>query len=105
MFEKLGHTLVRRRKAVLALFIVVLIGAGATSSLLFPRLDSGGYNDPHSQSAKASSYLTSTFHVKDPALALVVQSSTSVTDPTTTADAASLEKSISAEPGVVKTLS
>jgi putative drug exporter of the RND superfamily len=105
MFEKLGHSLVRRRKAVLALFFVVLIVAGASSSLLIPRLSSGGYNDPASQSAKADAYLTTTFHVKDPALALVVDSKTAVTDPTTVADAAALEKAISSEAGVTKVLS
>ena len=105
MFERLGHTLVRRRKAVLALFTVILIAGGATSSLLIPRLDNGGYNNPSSDSVKAASYLASTFHVKDPALALVVQSTNSVTDPTTSADATSLEKAISQEAGVTKTLS
>jgi RND superfamily putative drug exporter len=105
MFEKLGHTLVRRRRAVLALFIVLLIAAGAGGSLLFARLDSGGYNDPSSQSAKADIYLTSTFHVKDPALALIVQSQNSVTNPTTVSDEMALEKAISVEPGVTKTLS
>jgi RND superfamily putative drug exporter len=105
MFEKLGHTLVRRRKAVLALFILLLLGAGSTSSLLIPRLDNGGYNDPHSESTKAASYLAATFHVKDPALALVVQSTTSVSDPKTVADAMALEKSIAQESGVSKVLS
>ncbi len=105
MFEKLGHSLVRRRKAVLALFFAILIVAGASSALLIPRLSSGGYNDPASQSAKADAYLTTTFHVKDPALALVVDSKTAVTDPTTVADAAALEKAISGETGVTKVLS
>ena len=105
MFEKLGHTLVRRRKAVLALFIVLLVVGGASSALLFPRLSAGGYNNPASESTKADNYLTSTFHVKDPALALVVDSKTSVTDPATFADASALEKAIAAEPGVTKTLS
>ncbi len=105
MFEKLGHTLVRRRKGVLALFIVIILGAGASSSLLFTRLDSGGYNDPNSQSAKADAYLTSTFHVKDPAIALVVQSTNSVSDALTVADASALEKAVASESGVTKTLS
>ena len=105
MFEKLGHSLVRRRKAVLALFFLILIVAGASSALLIPRLSSGGYNDPASQSAKADAYLTTTFHVKDPALVLVVDSKTSVTDPTTVADAAALEKTMSGELGVTKVLS
>lgn len=105
MFEKLGHTLVRRRKAVLALFIVILIAGGVGSSLLFSRLDSGGFVDPHSQSAKADAYLISTFRVKDPALALVVSSQNSVSNSQTVADETSLEKSVSTEMGVTKTLS
>lgn len=105
MFEKLGHTLVRRRKAVLALFTVILIAGGVSSSLLIPRLDNGGYNDPKSDSVKAATYLASTFKVKDPALALVVQSNNSVTDPTTVSDETSLENSISHEAGVTRTLS
>ena len=105
MFEKLGHSLVRRRKAVLAFFFLILIVAGASSALLIPRLSSGGYNDPASQSAKADAYLTTTFHVKDPALVLVVDSRTSVTEPTTVTDAAVLEKAISSEAGVNKVLS
>ena len=105
MFEKLGHSLVRRRKAVLAFFFLILIVAGASSALLIPWLSSGGYNDPASQSAKADAYLTTTFHVKDPALVLVVDSRTSVTEPTTVTDAAVLEKAISSEAGVNKVLS
>ena len=38
MFEKLGRILVRRRKTVLTLFVILIIGAGASSSLLFSRL-------------------------------------------------------------------
>ena len=105
MFERFGHTLVRRRRAVLALFIVLLIAGGVSSALLIPRLSTGGYSDPASESAKAASYLTSTFHAKDPALAIVVDSKNSVTDPTTVADAALLEKAISAEVGVTKVVS
>jgi len=105
MFLKLGHTLVRRRKAVLALFIVILIAGGVSSALLIPRLSTGGYNDPASQSAKAAAYLSATFHFKDPALAIVVDSKNSVNDPKTVADAQALEKAISTESGVTKAIS
>lgn len=105
MFERFGHTLVRRRRAVLALFIVLLIAGGVSGGLLIPRLSTGGYSDPASESAKAAAYLTSTFHAKDPALAIVVDSKNSVTDPRTVADAALLEKAISAEAGVTKVVS
>ena len=105
MFEKLGHLLVRRRKSVLALFIVALIGLGVLAGLAIPRLSGGGYSNPNSDSAKASKYLTNVFHVKDPAVILEVKSSTSINDPAVAASAAALEKSIAGEKGVLKTLS
>jgi hypothetical protein len=44
MFERLGHVLVRRRKGALALFIIGILVAGTVGSLIFTRLDSGGYS-------------------------------------------------------------
>ena len=105
MFEKLGHLAVRRRKGVLAVFIVALIGLGAMAGMAVPRLSGGGYSNPGSDAAKASTYLKNTFHVKDPAVVLEVKSTTSITDPTVIAAASSLEKAVAAEPGVSKTLS
>ena len=105
MFEKLGHSLVHRRKSVLALFIVALIGLGVLAGLAVPRLSGGGYSNPNSDSAKATKYLINTFQVKDPAVILEVKSSTSITDPAVVASAAALEKSVAGEPGVAKTLS
>ncbi len=105
MFEKLGHTLVNRRKAVLALFIVSLIALGALAGLAVPRLSGGGYSDPGSDSAKARTYLINTFHVKDPAVILEVKAETSITDPAVVASAAELERAVASEKGVLKTLS
>ncbi len=105
MFEKIGHLVVKRRKSVLALFIVALIAFGAMAGLAIPRLSSGGYTIPNSDSAKANDYLTSTFHVQGPALVLEVKSASLITDPVVTASALALEKSISGEKGVLKTLS
>ena len=105
MFEKLAHSVVHRRKSVLALFIVALIGLGVLAGLAVPRLSGGGYSNPNSDSAKATKYLINTFHVKDPAVVLEVKSSTSITDPAVVASAAALEKSIASEKGVLKTLS
>ena len=105
MFEKIGHLVVKRRKSVLALFIVALIAFGAMAGLAVPRLSGGGYTNPNSDSAKATEYLTSTFHVQDPALVLEVKSTSLITDPAVAASAAALEKSVAAEKGVAKTLS
>lgn len=105
MFEKLGHSIVKRRKSVLALFIVALIGLGVLAGLAVPRLSGGGYSNPNSDSAKAAKYVINTFHVKDPAVVLEVKSDTSITDPAVIASAAELEKSVAAQLGVEKTLS
>ena len=105
MFEKLGHGVVHRRKSVLAIFIIALVGLGVMAGLAVPRLSGGGYSNPNSDSAKASKYLVNTFHVKDPAVISEVKSFTSITDPSVVATATELEKSVSAEKGVSKTLS
>ena len=45
MFEKLGHLIVKRRKRTLALFFLAIITLGGVGSMVFSRLDSGGYSD------------------------------------------------------------
>jgi RND superfamily putative drug exporter len=75
------------------------------AGLAFPRLSGGGYSNPNSDSAKAADYLINTFHAKDPAVILEVKSPTSITDPIVSKSAIELEKSISVEKGVEKTLS
>jgi RND superfamily putative drug exporter len=105
VFEKLGHLTVRRRKSVLAIFIVLLVAFGVMASLAVPRLSGGGYSNPNSDAAKASKYLRDTFHVKDPAVIIEVKSTSSVQDPAVAASAQALEKQVAAESGVMKTLS
>lgn len=106
MFNALAHTVVRRRKSTLILFLLVVFAAGAIGSLAFSKLDSGGYSDPKSESARAANYLTSHFHVKDPGIVLIVDSGSSqVSDPTVAASAARLETQVKAVPGVAQTLS
>ena len=73
--------------------------------MAIPRLSGGGYSNPGSDAAKASTYLTDTFHVKDPAIVIEVKSTSSVQDPAVVASATALEKELGAEKGVLKTLS
>lgn len=105
MFEKLGHVLVRRRKAVLAGFIVATIGAGVIGSLIFARLEGGGYSDPGSDSSKAATYLTDTFKVQDPAIIFIIDAGKSVADPAVAAEVALIEADLSSMPDIAKTLS
>jgi RND superfamily putative drug exporter len=106
MFERLGHVLVRYRKMAVALFVIGILLAGAIGSLIFSRLDSGGYSNPNSDSYKVYEYLRDELKVQDPAVVVVIDSGkTEVTDPVVTQKALALEKKMAQETGVTKTLS
>ena len=106
MFESLGHLLVRRKKAALALFIIGIILSGVFGSLIFSRLDSGGYSDPQSDSYKVYEYLRDDVKINDPSVIVVVDAGTrDVTSPDVVQEAKSLEAKIAGEIGVTKTLS
>ena len=106
MFEKLGHSLVRHRKGAVVLFVVGILVAGAVGSMVFNRLDSAGYSDPNSDSYKVYEYLNDELKLSDPSVVIVVDSgSVDVTDSVITQKGLALEKKISQEVGVSKTLS
>jgi len=106
MFERLGHLLVRRRKASLALFIIGVILSGVFGSLIFSRLDSGGYSNPNSDSYKVYEYLRDELKVEDPSVVVVVDSGNlQITDPEVTQKALALEARMGKEKDVTKTLS
>jgi len=106
MFMRLGSFIVGHRKSVLITYIIAILIAGGIGSLSFSKLDSGGYSDLNSESAKAANYITDTFKVQDPVAILVVDAgSRSVDDPTVVAEAASLEREVAATKGIKRTLS
>jgi RND superfamily putative drug exporter len=106
MFERLGHLLVRRRKASLALFIIGVILSGVFGSLIFSRLDSGGYSNPNSDSYKVYEYLRDDLKIKDPSVVVVVDAGKrEITDPSVAREAQSLEAKMAREAGVVRTQS
>ena len=105
MFEKLGTFIVAHKKSVLVLFILLTLTAGGIGSLAFGKLDSGGYSDPNSESAKATTYIIEKFKVQEPIVTLVVDSQTSVDDAQVIAKASALEKEIQKVKGVSKTYS
>lgn len=106
MFNVIAHLVVRRRKSTLIIFILIVLAAGGIGSLAFSRMDSGGYSDAKSESAKAARYLTDHFHVKDPSVVIVVDAgSSTVADPTVSATAMKLESEVKTISGVAQTLS
>ena len=106
MFMRLGSFIVGHRKSVLITYIIAILVAGGIGSLSFNRLDSGGYSDLNSESAKAANYITDTFKVQDPVAILVIDAGTrAVDDPTVVAEAVALEKEVAATKGIKRTLS
>jgi RND superfamily putative drug exporter len=106
MFEKLGHSIARRSKAIFLLAITAVLVFGTLGTQVFSRFDSGGYSDPNSDSAKVWEYLEDTFNVKDPAVVIALESSVgSVDAEATLAAAAALESELRAEPSAENVLS
>jgi RND superfamily putative drug exporter len=106
MFERIGHLMVRRRKAAVSLFIIGILSAGVFGSAVFSRLDSGGYSNPNSDSYEVYTYLKDTLKLSDPAVVIVVDAGqTDISDPVVTQKALALEGKIAREEGVTKTLS
>ena len=106
MFEKLGHLVVRRRKAMVVLFVITVLTAGTVGTMVFSRLDSGGYSNPNSDSYQVYSYLNKNLNVADPNVVVVVDSgNTAITDPAVAAKAQELEAQMAKAPGVTKVVS
>jgi RND superfamily putative drug exporter len=105
VFEKLGWIIVTRKKIILPLFLIAILASGAVGSSVFGKLDSGGYSDPNSDSAKVFEYLTDDFKVKDPAVVLVVETKDGLISPSSSAAATKLEGQLKLEQGVESTLS
>ena len=106
MFEKLGHLVVRRRKAMVVLFVVAVLTAGGVGSMVFNRLDAGGYSNPNSDSYQVYNYLHKTLKISDPNVVVVVDSGNlPISDPTIVAKAQALEAEIAKAPGVNKVIS
>ena len=106
MFEKIGHFMYHRRKLAVILFVIGILVTGGVGSGIFNRLDSGGYSNPKSDSYQVYEYLHKTLKIADPTVVLVVDAiNTDISDPSVTTKALALEKKISQEKGVTKTIS
>ncbi|MGN6090495.1 MAG: MMPL family transporter [Actinomycetales bacterium] len=105
-FERLGAIVERRRRLVLAVFVLLLALAGALGTRVFPALQTQGYDDPGSQSAQAGQLLRSQFGVRDPLAVLAVEATgTGVDAPGTAAAATRLASQLQQRPDVAQVVS
>ncbi|PWJ46978.1 putative drug exporter of the RND superfamily [Quadrisphaera granulorum] len=103
MLVRLARTVVRLRRTTLVAVVLGVLLAGGIGASALSRLQSQGFDDPGSESARAATALRDDFGVTDPDVVLAVQSAapgTSAVDPSTAAAATALVDRIAAEPGV-----
>ncbi|MEY4493091.1 MAG: hypothetical protein RL355_440, partial [Actinomycetota bacterium] len=102
MFDRLGHFVVRHRKAILASYIAFIALAGAIGIGVFSNVKSQGYDNPNSESAKVDNMLRDEFKVRDASVVFIVDSPTLISDPVTETLIAKLADDVKAEPNVEK---
>ncbi len=108
MFARLGRFTVRRRRLVLAMTVLFVLAAGAIGTGVFGALESGGFDDPASESARASQFLEAELGAGEPEVVLLVGATdpgASVDDPGVAAAGAALTQSVLAEPHVASAVS
>ena len=108
MFTRLGHFTVRRRRLMLAMTVLFVLAAGAIGTGVFGALESGGFDDPSSESARASQFLEAELGAGEPEVVLLVGATdpgASVDDPGVAAAGAALTQSVLAEPHVASAVS
>jgi putative drug exporter of the RND superfamily len=106
MFTRLGRFTVRRRGLVLAL-TVLFAAAGAAGTGVFRVLASGGFEDPASESFRASAFLEEELGANEPEIILLVESGVGedVDDPSVTVAGVELTDALIAEPHVASAAS
>src|SRR5579862_4764709 len=101
MLRRLATALVRRRRAVLALALIGVVGAFAYGGKVADRLNNGGFADPSSASARADALLDHQFHTGSPNLVLLVTTrSGSVDTPAVAAEGRQLTDQLNRTAGV-----
>ena len=106
MLERLGRFLLRRRWAVLAATLIVVVMAGVFGGGAVARLKSGGFEDPAAESTRAAEVLREEFGVGDPNLVLLVTAKGgNVDDPAVAAAGTALTRRLAAEPDLAQVVS
>ena len=106
LMDRLGAFIVVRRRRVLALSLVLVLASAVIGSGVFSRLQSGGFDDPGSDSAHAATLLADRFDAAPADVVVVVSTqSKSIDDPATVAAGKALTAALIAETDVASVTS
>ncbi|WP_041939892.1 MULTISPECIES: MMPL family transporter [Frankia] len=99
MFSSLVALVTRRPRLVLVLTVVALLGGGVLASTAFGKLQTGGFDDPASESTRAADVMDARFHGRPNVLLLVIARQGDVDEPTVAAAGRSVAADLAAQPG------
>ncbi len=103
MFERIGQLAVRRSGTLLVAYVIALAVFGGLGVRVFSELQSEGYTNPASESAKAAKVLAEKFGLRDPFLVVAIETKNGVDTDQTAASAVATR--LLAEPGLDKSRS
>jgi putative drug exporter of the RND superfamily len=107
MFTRIGRFTVRRRRLVLALTVLFVLAAGAGGAGAFGAFEDEGFEDPGSESYRASRFLQEQIGTDDPEMVLFVEANggADVDDPAVAAAGTDLTAALSRDPEVASATS
>ena len=106
LLRRAGRFAVSHRRPILYVSVVVFFVAGAAGAGVAQHLSTGGFDDPDSESTRASEIVEGIFGVEEPDIVLLVTSATgSVDDPQVARAGAALTEELGAEKGVAEVFS
>jgi RND superfamily putative drug exporter len=106
VLTRLGHFIVRRRRLVLSFTVLFMVVAAAIGTGAFGVLKTGGFDDPGSESARATALLETHFGGGDPNVVLVLTAEgDSVDDPSLAAAGEALAAQLASIDGITQVAS
>src|SRR3989440_4302582 len=106
MLAVLGNAVIHYRKWILVGGVIGFLYAGAVGGSVAKHLSSGGFDDSHSESSRASTTLEHTFKTGDPNFILLVTATRGTVDsPDVVARGNELTKRLGSEESVVQAVS
>ena len=107
MFTRIGRFTVRRRRLVLALTVLFVFAAGAGGAGAFGAFEDEGFEDPGSESYRASRFLEEEIGTDDPEMVLVVDATggADVDVPAVATAGTELTAALAGEPEVASAIS
>ncbi|MGL5859103.1 MAG: MMPL family transporter [Angustibacter sp.] len=100
LLERYGAGIASRPRLVLALFVVIVAAMGVLGSGVFPRLGSGGFDVPGSESDRARTVLADRFDSRDPIVVIALEGTDGVDAERTATAAQDVVRQLSGVDGV-----